>query len=264
MLKHIILTNGRSGSNNLVNLLNLHPQITNYGEVLGGWTIPHKIYTRLFKEDNYEAYLDYIYKNKIFFYLAQSYSAYAKLKQRNKPNFKFYHQIKTIGVKDFAFNFTRRTIPDYLKARDILIIFLYRENLLKRVLSRLNLRKTRVIAITDDRIQEKNNIEKIHVPIDELIPELDVFNEEQKEQLMMIEGIPEERILRITFEQYFASSDNQNEYNNRIFDFLNVDKLTLKSSHKKILPNKLVDIIENYEEVFEVLKNTKYNKFLEE
>ncbi|MEM7581601.1 MAG: hypothetical protein AAF316_17540, partial [Cyanobacteria bacterium P01_A01_bin.80] len=75
MNKHLILTNGRSGSNYLVTLFNSHPQITNYGEVLGDWTLPYKLNKKikfglpLF--DNYHNYLNYIYNSKLFFYSSQ-------------------------------------------------------------------------------------------------------------------------------------------------------------------------------------------------
>lgn len=48
MNKHIILTNGRSGSNYISGVLNSHPHITNYGEVLGEWTVPYMIYDKFF------------------------------------------------------------------------------------------------------------------------------------------------------------------------------------------------------------------------
>ena len=44
MNRHIILTNGRSGSNNIANTLNLHAQLVNFGEVLGSWTLPRRLY----------------------------------------------------------------------------------------------------------------------------------------------------------------------------------------------------------------------------
>ena len=40
--RHFILTNGRSGRNYFVQARNKQPQIANYGEVLGDWTLAGK------------------------------------------------------------------------------------------------------------------------------------------------------------------------------------------------------------------------------
>ncbi|MGB3512435.1 MAG: hypothetical protein WBA93_24990 [Microcoleaceae cyanobacterium] len=135
MQKHIILTNGRSGSNYLSNLLNTHPQIVNYGEVLGKWTLPYKLHTRLgLGGRSATDYLDYILTSPSFFYMGQLYSILSHFKKGKKINFKLWSQVKTIGIKDFSINFVKRNIKDYLRDhQDILVINLYRENQLKRI-----------------------------------------------------------------------------------------------------------------------------------
>lgn len=265
MFKHIILTNGRSGSNYLSNLLNLHPHITNYGEVLGEWTVVYQIYNKLpiVNKNNYEAYLDYIYNSKTFFNLAQVYSAYSKVKKKNKPNWKSYQQIQTIGIKDFSINFKKRGIFDYLKKRDILVINLYRENLLKRLISLESLQKTNIVAITE-KSESTKKIKKVYLPPEELISQLNLFAEEKKEQFEMIEALPQNRVLNIAYESYFANPESQTEINNKIFDFLEVEKIAVTGTQKKILPDKPIDIIENYEEVAKILQDTEYQQYLEE
>jgi hypothetical protein len=61
MQSHIILTNGRSGSNFVVNIINQHPQILNYGEVLGEWTILRKLHkVGILRSSDDREYLDKI------------------------------------------------------------------------------------------------------------------------------------------------------------------------------------------------------------
>lgn len=118
MQKHIIFTNGRSGSNYLANTLNLHPNITNYGEVLGDWTIPYQLHKKLgLGGRTVTEYLNHIYTSKSFFYSAQTYSAISHLKKKKAPNFKFWHQIQTLGIKDFSINFKMRKISNYLEKK---------------------------------------------------------------------------------------------------------------------------------------------------
>lgn len=263
MQHHIILTNGRSGSNYFANLLNLHPQVTNYGEVLGEWTLTYKLYNNLplVKKNDYRSYLDYIYNSKSFFYLGQLYSAYAKISRKTKPNLKYYNQVKHVGIKDFSINFKKRNILKYLQERDIAVINLYRENVLKRFISLESMKKTQVVAVRN-KSEQKKSTEKVYIPVAEMMPQLDLFHQEKEEQFAMIAGLPENKVVNIAYEDYFSSSENQAEYNKRIFELLGVDQLSLQSSFRKILPNKLVDLVENYQEVVEALENTKYEKYL--
>ena len=72
MRRHLILTHGRSGSNFLTNSLNLHPQVVNYGEVLGDWTLPCKLRKlNLLNSESYEQYLDQLYTSSPLYYCAQ-------------------------------------------------------------------------------------------------------------------------------------------------------------------------------------------------
>ncbi|MEL4894915.1 hypothetical protein [Crocosphaera sp. Alani8] len=57
--------NGRSGSNYVAGVINQHPQLVNYGEVLGEWTLPYRLYEKLANHKvPVDSYLDYIYSNK--------------------------------------------------------------------------------------------------------------------------------------------------------------------------------------------------------
>lgn len=264
MNKHLILTNGRSGSNYLVTLLNSHPQITNYGEVLGNWTLPYKINNNIrFGNpwfNDYQNYLDYIYSSQFFFYSSQLYSVYARIKKRQSTNFKLYSKIKSIGIKDFSINFDRRKITNYLQNNeDILIINLYRKNSLKRLVSLQAMHNTGVIASTK---QDKNQNLKIYLSPEQIIHQMQTFEQEKKEQFAMIESIPESRLMNISYEEYFADTKLQNNINQEILNFLKVDNINLEGKHKKILSSSLADLLENYDEIYEILSDTEYAKYL--
>ncbi|ACB52471.1 unknown [Crocosphaera subtropica ATCC 51142] len=261
---HIILTNGRSGSNYLSNLLNLHPEITNYGEVLGDWTLPYKLYKLInyFSKSNISVsdYLDYILNSQKFFAIAQYYSAYSHFKKGQKINFKKLQSIKTVGIKDFSINFLKRGVNNYITERsNLYIINLYRENSLKRLISLEAMNITGVIASKET--QRKNN-SKIYLFTDNLIAKIELYEKEKQSQFELVKLSPKNKILEIKYEDYFLSYENQELYNQKIFDFLGVSKLNLVSQHKKILSQNLVDILKNYDEVVEIIQGTKYEKFL--
>lgn len=258
------MTNGRSGSNYLANLLNLHPEVTNYGEVLGDWTLPYKLYRLINKIPKNKIlvsdYLDYIFENKIFFDIAQYYSMYSHIKKKEKQNFKQIKQIKTIGIKDFSINFFKRGIANYIAERpNLYIINLYRDNSLKRLLSLKLMNATGVVSVKNSNPSKKT---KIKLPIDNLIEKLELYEKEKEEQFELIRLSPKDKVMNVKYEDYFLSSEAHELHNQNIFDFLGVSQLNLVSEHKKISSKNLVNLLENYAQVAEVLKKTKYEKFL--
>ncbi|MEM7760652.1 MAG: hypothetical protein AAF298_21345, partial [Cyanobacteria bacterium P01_A01_bin.40] len=173
--------------------------------------------------------------------------------------FKNYNQIKSIGIKDFSINFKRRRIANYLMNQtDILVINLYRENSLKRLISLEAMQTTGVIAL-----RKNDKSQKLHLPTDKILNQLEVFEREKNDQFNMIKSFPESRVMNISYESYFADNQQQNKINQQILDFLGVDALAINSKHKKILSSSLSNILENYDEVCKLLLKTKYEKYLE-
>jgi hypothetical protein len=261
MQRHLILTNGRSGSNYLVNVLNSHPQLTNYGEVLGNWILPYKLHKN-FKlgGDSPVDYLHYIYSSKTFFYFAQIYSALSRLKKGKHPRFKEWSQVQSIGIKDFTINIKKRQLqPFFQNQDDLLVINLYRENTLKRVLSRFLMKQTGTVKLDNHAKQTRS---KLAIPLDVVIRDLEIFEQETQEQFELVSLLPSENVLHVRYEDLFESEQSQNDYRDQIFEFLNVKPLTVQSSHRKILSDDLSSIISNYQELCEALERTRFSKYL--
>ncbi|WP_013324461.1 hypothetical protein [Gloeothece verrucosa] len=259
MNKHIILTNGRSGSNYISGVLNSHPHITNYGEVLGEWTVPYMIYDKFFKyRMSSESYLDYMYNSKFFFNAAQIYSAYSKIKRKEKINFKSYKQIKSLGIKEFSINFFRRNIDNYLASKkNIFVINLYRENSLARLVSIEAMTTTGIVST-----QKKLGKIKIYLNPEGILERLNIFEKEKKDQFDLIENLEQKFIFNISYEEYFASPESQRELTKKIFEFLKVEPIDVTLNQKKILSRKLSNTVENYEEIVSILKGTQYEQYL--
>jgi len=261
MNRHIILTSGRSGSNYLTNTLNQHSQIVNYGEVLASMLIPYKFYDRSKKYKNWSVidYLDYVYNSRTFFYMAQFFSMYSHLKKKKPINFKRWEKIKNLGTKDFFLNYDKKNCVDFLiKNEDIAVIYLYRENRLRRYLSGVFLRKTRIAS------SEKTlKVQKVKIVPAEMMNYLQILDKEIENEQKIISQLENNRLLSIRYEDYFANEESILTHNQRLFEFLGLEPSPLKSQHKKILPQKMCDIVENYEEFCVCLADTQYQKYLD-
>ncbi len=264
MNNHIILTSGRSGSNYLANVLNLHPQIVNYGEVLASMIVPYKLYAKCkICPWQIEQYLDAFYQSRILFYTGQCYSAYAHWKADKPTNFKTYRNVTNIGTKDFFLNVRAKQVEDYYLSRpEIAIIYLHRGNLLKRYLSGVFLKKTRVAATEEKPLA----VEKVIIDLSQMKKSLAAMEQEIANEQRILVALDQHRhrLFPIKYEDYFSSEESITDYNQRLFEFLGVKPIAIKSQHKKILPQAMPDLIENYDEFSNSLRHTQYEQYLEQ
>lgn len=260
MLRHIILSQGRSGSNFIRNSINIHPEIVNYGEVLGTWTAPSKIW-HLVKllGCNQDDYFDLLFKNRFLFFSAQMWSSVAHLNKKKKINYKTFKTVKSLGVKEFCFHIKKYNLENYIITNtDIGIIYLYRQNLLKRYLSMQNLKKNNVVSTEQNDIK----IQKIHIDTEDMIEKLQVLENEAEYEKELLNKIKKNPILSIKYEDAFATYESLQRMMHDVFNFLGVKPIDVVSDHKKILPTSIFDIVDNCDEVIEKLKSTKYHEYI--
>ena len=259
--RHVILTSGRSGSNYLSNVLNLHPQIVNYGEVLASMIVPYKLFNKCkWCPWTKEQYLEGFYSSRMVFYAAQLYSAYSHLRKHKPINFKWRGRVKTIGTKDFFLNVkTKQVEKFYLSQPDLAVIYLYRENLLRRYLSGVFLRNTKIAAT-----EAKVSIEKVTIDIGQMMNYLENLEKELAyEKTFLTELTQQHRVFQLRYEDYFASEASILSFNRQLFEFLGVEPMEAQSRHQKILPQAICDIVANYDEFCATLANTKYQQYLD-
>lgn len=257
--RHFVLTDGRSGSNYLINTLNKHPQIVNYGEVLGDWTLPYKLYrTMKWTGIKSREYIDLLYGSTSLYYLGQIASAISHIRNREKINFKLKSNIRNIGIKDFSFLLEKRGLLNYLSnASDIYVIHLYRNNILKRYISLVRMQKTGIV-----KTKSKVSPVKLYIDINDMLKKIAIFEREKELGFMIADKIPKNRLMTISYEDYFNSAESISLINSRIFKFLSVQPIDIKSSQKKIGNDNLKMYIANYNEIKHTLNGTKYEKYL--
>jgi len=236
--KHAVLCNGRSGSTYLLGLLNSHPAILNLGEVLGEWT--------QFRQSLNRSRLPNPSASVI---LSCAFgSAFRK------------RGVEALGIKEFFVNLDRFGGVGYFVAHpEISIIWLYRENSLKRLISLKLARMTEKWSTT----QESAGRIRINLDCVETIRELDVLQAERERELAILEKMSNAPQFGIKYEDYFSSRERAAEINLELQEFLGVPGQLLSSPYRKILPEGIQDTVENYREIAEALRGSRYETFLD-
>ncbi|TRY32842.1 sulfotransferase domain-containing protein [Aliiglaciecola sp. M165] len=253
MKKFIVLTNGRSGSNYLVDVLNQHQSVYNFGEVLGPWSKKRKFKT-LFNISTEENYLDFIYTSRFFFYISQ---LFYLTKDRASFSPKKRRYVTHIGIKDFGINFQRLNLGSWLKDNtDVAVIHLYRRNQLDRYISLCAMQKSGTVMSKDGAQKNKLSIDCI-----DLLRTLSVYEEEMAYQTQLASQLNAERVYSIAYEDLFMTNQKQALIDG-MFEFLGLGTIKVTDRHKKILSNDLSDRIDNHKELVLALKNTPFEKYL--
>ena len=164
-------------------------------------------------------------------------------------------QVNLVGFKIMynqllEYNF----LQGWIVNQNVPIIHLIRENALKLLLSIEMSKKTNEYQFAGEKIRPK-----LFLDPGEIIKQLDyivALREKTKEKFT---GNP---YIEITYEQFFY---NHSVESNRIYDFLKIGNA--KAVHpkylKKLNPDNLEELIENYDSIAKVLKRTPYQKFLD-
>jgi len=223
-VKFIVMTRSRTGSNLLISLLNSHKNINAQGEIF-----------RRLNGRNAQNILSGIFPKKSLH--------------------------KCFGFKLFYYHPLDSSQNDYdliwkqiTSDRSIKIIHLTRENLLRVHVSRL------IAGKTDDWANAKitNVIKDKTVKVDpsELIKDI----ETTKNYILKTRRLFEHHdVLEITYEDLI---NNRQDTLDLILNHLNQERLMLQSDLIKQNPEKLDDLISNYNEVKEVIQNSKYYSML--
>lgn len=261
MIPHFILTLGRSGSNTLTDLLNQNPAFFNYGEVMGPWTYMRKLQrlVPLLPKQN-DAYLDFLLQDSAFLRNLLRYRNTVKHLKRQKADIKSLEKIRTVGVKDFSLHLQRAGIPNYLVDRErIKVIGLVRLNLLDRMVSNALLQETGVVANRTGKQSERG---KLTLDPCQIIPQLEVIEEENRKLTDCLRAIPEQRCMTVTYEDFFRDDATRTRLLTDIMEFLEIPVIRPEVRMQKIASAGALGTIENADAVREVIIGTRFEQFL--
>lgn len=259
---HIILTLGRSGSNTLVDMLNQHPAILNYGEVLGDWNRIRQIQQRLaIYRDNDQAYLDAILDSRFLLKVANARRSISKLARGRGREVKWINKLQTVGFKEFSLNFHRCGLRYYIGARkDAKIIALTRSNIIERMISNEVLQATGIVSSRTRGAQVPRP--KLAITPEAAIKKLIVIEEEAIQLEEMITDVDQERVFRVDYADLYADPDRTVDTVRQVYEFLGVPDLEPSVRMTKIVRGDPLALLENADEIRSTIERTRFAKFL--
>ena len=246
LVKFVVLTQARTGSNMLVSMLDSHPGVKCFGEVFNpdssfgyeNWlqkSSLRRVANKYIRDYNVEKYLDSL------------------LAVRPEDN------TQAVGFKViYPGQFDRwSNLRYYWRTYDYKIISLTRKNLVRKYVSsniayfdgvwsaqEHRVKRTSITVDVSDLLRSIERMETIYRLIDTLTVEF--------------------RGIQINYEEL---SSNRDSVMREIFHFLEVQEFevgALKAKTVKQNPQRLNQLIENYDEVCSALRNTRYEWCLEE
>lgn len=260
MIKFLIITQPRSGSNWFMSCLDSHPQIycPRLTTLFSKYNLsPVKWFKPSFLQvDNpispYYKYRSSSLKNQIAHRLNRNRLIHDFLSDLYAEN----HNAEAVGFKLNYSQINRYpAIIPWIKQNDIKIMHLIRVNLLKRLVSHK-------ISNTRNLCHSTQSVEPIKVHIEPKIL-IDDFHRRQKrfakykKRFTDVLGLP---YIEVSYESLVSDFDSEIR---KVLKFLEIDeRMSLTSEFVKVNPDSIVDIIENYNEVKQTLINTEFEDFL--
>jgi len=230
----IIFALGRSGTNLLQDLLNNHPKIYCDGEILCN---------------------DHYYKFKFPHFRVMSRSCIASI---NKKEFYGFH----VKLNQLIFGQDLNDPEEFLRKlydNGYSIIYLKRYNTVRQVISNViaGYRGALHLRVND----KKQNIDnRIIVDCNYLIEKTLWREELKKTESKILEGIPH---LKLIYENDLLSGSMHQNTANKVFKYLGLDKVKVKTRFIRTSKDNLKDIIVNYDEVVDALHKNSLSKFID-
>ena len=257
MNRHVVLTSGRSGSNHLVAAINQHPELCNFGEVLGSWTLPSRLWSPLgWLGASKAGLLETVYSSRGVYYAAQSLS-YAARKLGGEPtHFRRRGKLVSLGVKEFFIHLDDpRTLSWFDACEDLSIVHLQREDLLARALSVLRLnRNGRAVTRAGD-----GHANALRIEPDSLLETLDALEVEGRMEEEVLGRLSRHRRLSLVYERDLSSEEATQETLAQVPEFLSVEPRRLvDTGHRSAVAGRPIEAVENREEIEQALLGSRH------
>lgn len=237
--------------------MNQHPELCNFGEVLGGWTLPARLWTPArWLGASQAQLLETVYSSRAVYYAAQSLSYLSRSSAGMSTHFRARGRLVSLGVKEFFIHLRDPAVLGWFeRCEGLSVIHLRREDLLARALSlhRLNLSGRAVTRAQDGAAA------RISVDPPRLLEVLDELQREAEEEDRLLEQLSHQRRLSLCYERDLASSDAAAQTLARVHDFLEVDQVPLSDTgHRSAVRGQPLDGIENRAELEDALRRSPY------
>ncbi len=250
MTKFVIFTLPRTGSTLLSKSLNKHPEIFCDDEIF------HFSFRDYFSPNQFR-FMKIPFLPKKINYVFNLPVTYLKLPSFLKKYFtnKKGENFKARGFKLMYYQTLYMPgLVDYLKKNNIKVILLLRENILRNALSDLRARSTGIYHHQDNNEEQRSGLSKLFVDVDALKEKMDGIIKQNKQLENIVHDMDYIKVRYEDFADWDVTMD-------KIATFLNVKQHQLTAGAKKLNPDALQDMIENYNEVESWLKQNNYVEF---
>lgn len=251
MTKFVVLTTQRSGATFFIECLSSHPQILCHHETL-------------FSQRNRLKFLSFDQPHA-FYYRYRSGSLKHQLEHLTRSKRLIYNCIddylstlagkaEVIGLK-VSYNQIAKypAIAHWINEREVRIIHLVRENVLKTHLSLMTAKKRKL----------SHSTRKV-VPVQVWLDPRKVQRVLRRRLLLVEEHramFTDKPYLEVCYEAFVVDRESESR---RVLRFLDIDEFVpLQASLVKLNPDSLEQIIENYDQVAQALRGTELERYLE-
>lgn len=158
--------------------------------------------------------------------------------------------------------------PDYQKLdTQKILLNLHQEGWKIIYLKRANLVRQQISLII--AAQRKQWFDTVENPLTNSMFYIDkekLINKIQKQETHLInenkslEKIPH---ITVTYEKELLQNEQHQKTTDRVFEYLDIESVPVKTKFKRTTTERLSDFIENYEEVVSAIRKTKYAKYLD-
>lgn len=242
MVKFVVNGANRTGTHFLQSLLNNHPDITCLWDIF--WSKDETPY-------GYPGYLKKVGRPGRFNIIAKNRTIYGFLDE---------YYAKATGVIAAGFLLKSETtshkpaILRWFRRNNVKVTHLVRENYLMQEIAK----EIRRQKLTSSHARTPAEVAKVKLNTDQLLNSLEGADQSLQKHRKRLNGLD---VLEIKYESLVK---NEQQELNRIFDFLGVkENLNIKSEFHKTEKESPRAMIENYDDVVAVLKNTRFSSFLD-
>jgi hypothetical protein len=259
MQHHFILTLGRSGSNFLVDVINQHPNLTNYGEILGKWMIFRKVKNTFAPWMPTEAYLDMMLRSRAVF---TSVHIARRLNRLGKPGVRLKRRkdVHSTGIKDFSLLLDMEDLGDWpIRRKDLRIIMLTRSSVIDRAISTLLLGATGVVATTG----EYRESPRLDVSPEIFLATMDAVAQENERLREIADAVESERRLDLVYEDIFDREVSLEAAVQNIYSFLGVSPMPFVSRQRKIVRTSPEQTLVHWDEIRAAARNGPHQRWFD-
>jgi LPS sulfotransferase NodH len=246
----MILTSQRTGSTFLAEVLDAHPKVRCHGEILNGSDVKPPPLVRDFK-----------YAAKTYRYLVSgAWRPIATIERcyasTEKPVVAFqamYNRVNTPSVRRFL-----------QERKDIRIMHLRRENLLKQYVSKALLSRKR--GTRKDRPWSPHATSPVPVVSTRISPDKAMREMRRVRELFgeFEQLLTGHRKIELVYEQLISGQSLSTAAWAAVSELLEIEPAEVASDQIKINPSNLRPMVENYDELAAALKGTEFERFLDQ